>query len=643
MSEFDCSGCHKPAMQHLRALEHDVLESLARGKPLQFAMDQLCRQAEGLAPDVVCSVLSVDSAGRLHPIASPSLPKHYSAALDNLPIGPDVGSCGTAAFLGEPIEVTDISTDPRWAPYKHLVLPLGLKACWSSPIRSSDGRVIGTFAFYYRTCRGSSPLDRAIVEACVHLCAIALEQEERKASIHRLAYYDSVTGAANRASLERHGSRAVAFAIESRSGVAIHCIDLDNFKEVNDTLGHRAGDILLKTFAQRVSAASRPGEFLARIGGDEFAIVQSSIASVGDIRELASRLIAATSEPFDIEGAELSISASIGIARAPEDGADLSALLKNADLALYEAKANGRGHFRFFDARVDSQIASNRRIGQELKHAVAGDEFELHFQPIVDLAASEISGFEALIRWRHPHDGLLAPAHFLPVAEKAGLMNEIGRWVLKEACAAAASFPGSVRVCVNLSPTQLDRPGFALDVANAVASSGLSPNRLELEITESTLLIENAATSACLRNIRELGVSIALDDFGTGCSALSHLRAFPVDRIKIDRSFVQEAVARPETASIVRAIIGLARDLGVKTTAEGVETPSQLRMLHRFGCDEIQGFLVSRPKPLEALLREVGEAEVNSRYSPDSWGCGFSALSELTKPLGEECDPPLGE
>lgn len=609
MSELDCNGCQKPAMLGMRALQHDVLESLARGKPLEHAMDQLCRHAERLAPEVACSVLSVDRSGRLHPIAAPSLPEHYSAAIDNLPIGADVGSCGAAAFLGEPIEVTDISTDPRWAEYKDLVLPLGLAACWSSPILASDGRVIGTFAFYYRTCRGASPLDRTIVEACVHLCAIALEQEERKASIHRLAYYDMVTAVANRASLERDGKQAVASAIENGFSVAIHCIDLDHFKDVNDTLGHRAGDILLKAVAGRISSALGPGEFLARIGGDEFAVVQSSATCMADIRSLASRLIAAMSEPFDVEGAVLTISASIGIARAPDDGADLSALLKKADLALYEAKAKGRGHFRFFDADIDAQIASNRRIGQELKQAVARNEFELHFQPIVDLAASAISGFEALIRWRHPRDGLQAPARFLPVAEKAGLMNDIGHWVLREACALGASFPGAVRVCVNLSPTQLDKPGFALDVANAIAASGLSPRRLELEITESTLLIENAATSACLRDIRALGVSIALDDFGTGCSALSHLRAFPVDRIKIDRSFVQEAVAKPETASIVRAIIALARDLGVKTTAEGVETQAQLRMLHHFGCNEIQGYLVSPPRPFEAFLADIGAAE----------------------------------
>jgi predicted signal transduction protein with EAL and GGDEF domain len=322
--------------------------------------------------------------------------------------------------------------------------------------------------------------------------------------------------------------------------------------------------------------------------------------------------VSAASAPIDLEDATVTVGASIGIARAPQDGADLGALMKKGDIALYEAKADGRGGVRFFDAEIETRIAVARRIRQELKRAIAGKQFELHFQPIVDLATGRLSGAEALIRWRHPADGLRPPGEFLPVAEKTGLMNEIGDWVLRRSCELATAFPASMRVCVNLSPTQLEKPGFALDVANALATSGLSPRRLELEITESTLLVESSATLACLSDIRGIGVSVALDDFGTGCSALSHLRAFSIDRIKIDRSFVQEAVDRPETASIVRTIIALARDLGVKTTAEGVETSAQLRMLHKLGCDEIQGYLVSRPRTIEAFLADAPETRVGA-------------------------------
>lgn len=612
MLDLDCRVCPKPILEGLRALQHDVLESLARGKPIEFAMDQLCRHTEALAPGVICSVLSVDRSGRLHTLAAPSLPHSYNSVIDDLAIGPDVGCCGAAAYFGRPVGSTDLATDPHWAAFTDLVLPLGLRACWSSPIQAPDGRVIGTFAFYYSTCREADDIERMIVEACVHLCAIALEQEERNAKIHRLAYFDPLTGAANRVSLERFGDDITPAAIAQGGRIAMHCIDLDNFKEINDTLGHRAGDLVLKAAAERISGKLTNGDFFARVGGDEFVVVQADAASRSDVRDFAFGLISAIGAPLDLEDAAVSIGASIGIALAPDDGADLAELMKKGDIALYEAKANGRGGVRFFDTAIETRIAADRRTRQELKRALARGELELHFQPMVDLVTQEISGFEALVRWRHPIDGLREPAQFLPVAEKAGLMSEIGNWVLRRACALATTLPESMRVCVNLSPVQLEKPGFALDVANAVVSSGLSPRRLELEITESTLLIENAATLACLSDIRSIGVSVALDDFGTGCSALSHLRVFPVDRIKIDRSFVQEAVARPETAAIVRTIIGLAHDLGLQTTGEGVETRAQLRMLHEFGCDEIQGYLISRPRSLDAFVSESFEMRIEA-------------------------------
>jgi diguanylate cyclase (GGDEF)-like protein len=616
MLALDCKDCSKTT-EGLRALQHDVLESLARGKPIGVVMDRLCRHAEALAPGVVCSVLSVDRSGLLHTLAAPSLPQHYSVMIDNLAIGPNVGSCGACAWFGAPVESRDIATDSRWAEFKSMVLPLGLRACWSSPIHASDGRVIGTFAFYFPTCRGASEIELTIVATCVHLCALALEKEERNARIHRLAYYDSLTGAANRVGLERHGEMVVAKAIEKGARIALHCVDLDNFKEINDAFGHRAGDLLLKMVADRISARLSPGDIFARVGGDEFVVVQTDARSRACVRDYAAKIAEAVSAPFDLEDASVTIGVSIGVACAPRDGRDLSTLLQKGDIALYDAKGDGRGRLCFFDSEIEARAAADRRIRQELKQAIAGRQFEAHFQPMVDLAAGRVSGYEALIRWRHPGGKLLGPAEFLPVAEKAGLMNEIGEWTLRESCAlAAARLSPETRVSVNLSPTQLEKPGFALDVARVIEASGLSPRRLELEITESSILVENAATMSCLQDIRRLGVSIALDDFGTGCSALSHLRAFPIDRIKIDRSFVQEAVERPETAAIVRTIIALARDLGAETTAEGVETKEQLRMLRRFGCDEIQGYLVSPPRSIDDLL--MRERSALSRATPSS-------------------------
>lgn len=602
MLELDCDNCSNATMQGLRALQHDVLERLARGRPLQETMNELCRRAEQLVPHIICSVLTVDREGRLHPLAGPSLPEHYSLALDGMRMGPDAGSCGVAAYFGEPIEATDIETDPRWADFRALALPLGLRACWSSPIRASNDRVVGTFAFYYPSCRGASPLDRTIVETCVHLCAIALEQEERKERIRRLAYFDAVTGIANRAAMEQLGESAIAAAVANGFGAAIHCVDLDNFKEINDTLGHRAGDILLKSVGERIAAIVKKGDIVARIGGDEFAVVQSHAASPADVGGFAMRLMEAMTAPFDLEEAMATVGVSVGIARAPDDGFDLRTLMRKADFALYEAKSSGRGHFRFFDPGIESRISANRRIWQDLKQAVDGGEFELHFQPIVALGVARVCGYEALLRWRHPRDGLRTPEDFLPVATKAGLLYEIGAWILNEACASAAALPPDARVSVNVSEVQLEKTGFARDVAAALAGAGMDPSRLEIEIAGPLRLDDNAEILSCLTAIRQLGVSIALDDFGAGGATLAHLRALPVDRVKVGRSLTQAAATDPRAATIVKALVVLAHDLGVATTAEGVETDAQLRMMRQFGCDEIQGFVVSPAQPLSAFL-----------------------------------------
>lgn len=602
MTEDDGKSPESPILIGLRALQHEILEAVARGRPLPSVMDDLCRGVETLAPDVICSILAVDHLGLLRPLAASGLPEHYSAALDGLAIGPKVGSCGTAAFRGEPVEVVDIANDPLWADYKSLALPLGLRACWSSPIQASSGRVIGAFAFYYRTCRGASPLDHAIVKTCVHLCAIALEQEERTRRIHQLAYFDSLTGLPNRVSLQERGSAALAEALQQDAGFSIHCIDLDGFKKVNDTLGHGAGDMLLAGVARRFSACLASGEIIARIGGDEFAVLQPSTSCDAEIHALARRLIAASRDPFDVDGFAVAIGVSVGIARAPRDGRDFGDLMKKADLALYHAKSNGRAQYQLFESSIGQRLLARHQIEQDLKQALAQQEFELHYQPMVDLDSIRISGVEALIRWRHPQRGLMPPMDFIPLAEETGLITDLGDWVLREACARAACFPQGVRIAVNLSPMQLRKPGFALTVLKAIETAHLPPERLELEITETALLTEDAAALACLRDLRSLGVSIALDDFGTGYSTLSRLLAFPIDRIKIDRSFVQELGAKGESASIIQAVVGLARDLSIKVTAEGVETNLQLRQLHGLGCDEVQGYLLSKPKPLSDLL-----------------------------------------
>jgi diguanylate cyclase (GGDEF)-like protein/PAS domain S-box-containing protein len=433
------------------------------------------------------------------------------------------------------------------------------------------------------------------------------ERRKAEARIEHLAHYDALTNLPNRVSFRANMDRAL-HGVEQGAVIGVLCLDLDHFKEVNDTLGHPVGDALLQVVADRIRACVRPTDCVARLGGDEFAIVQVPINQPADCIALATRLIASIAEPYDIGGHQIVIGASVGIAIAPGDGNDADSLLKNADMALYRAKEDGRGAYRFFEPDMDARMQVRRALELDLRKAVALEEFELYYQPIVDLATNKVSCFEALLRWRHPQRGMVTPDNFIPVAEEIGLLGTMGAWVLKKACAEAIQWPQDILVAVNLSPAQFKTGTLVLDVIAALGASGLAANRLELEITESVLLQNTDATMSTLRQLRDLGVRIAMDDFGTGYSSLGYLQKFPFDKIKIDRSFVRDVIDKPESIAIVRAVTGLGRTLGMTTTAEGVETADQLEQLRREGCAEVQGYLFSRPKPaheLGALLQQL--------------------------------------
>ncbi len=371
-----------------------------------------------------------------------------------------------------------------------------------------------------------------------------------------------------------------------------------------------AGDALLQAVSERLRRSLRDVDTVARLSGDEFAILAPSSGSVQGIRTLAERLVKAVGEPYCIDGHRIVINASIGVALAPTDGARADDLLKNADMALYEAKGDGRGVFRFFERAMQDRLQSRRAMEMDLRQALERREFEVFYQPIFDLEADRIGGFEALIRWRHLERGLVPPAEFIPVAENAGLIIPIGEWVLRQACAEARNWPGHLRLAVNLSAVQFRSPTLIDAVADALSAGGIAASRLEFEVTESLLLQQNDEVLATLHRLRGLGLRIALDDFGTGYSSLGYLRSFPFGKIKIDRSFVQEMVERPECASIVDCILGLAASLGMRTTAEGVETEEQLLQLRRTSCTEVQGYYIGRPMPateaLAMLARDGG-------------------------------------
>ncbi|MBR1198320.1 EAL domain-containing protein [Bradyrhizobium sp. AUGA SZCCT0240] len=444
-----------------------------------------------------------------------------------------------------------------------------------------------------------------------YLVAVVDITERRKAEarIAHMAHHDGLTNLSNRDFFQDRLRLALERSQPAGKRVAVLCVDLDLFKNVNDSFGHPIGDRLLKAVAERLRSEVRGDNFVARLGGDEFVIVLPSDVSPNEASDFADRLIGVLSAGYDIDGIEVIVGASIGIALSPGDGASCEELMRNADMALYRAKSDGGGVHRFFEREMNQQAQKRRDMERDLRRAFAHGEFELNYQPLVDIAANRISGFESLLRWRHPDKGMVSPAEFIPVAEDIGLIVALGEWVLREACSEAMNWPADIKVAVNLSPVQFRSRHLVQAVISALAHSGLSPRRLELEITESVFLAETEANLAILHQLRELGVSISMDDFGTGYSSLSYLRSFPFDKIKIDRSFVKDLAQRSDCVAIVRAISGLGRSLNITTTAEGVETTDQLDWLRAEGCNEVQGFLFSAARPaseVAALLSGFG-------------------------------------
>jgi diguanylate cyclase (GGDEF)-like protein len=434
------------------------------------------------------------------------------------------------------------------------------------------------------------------------------ERKQAEAAVVFMARHDSLTGLPNRIMFHERLEQSIEL-VGRGAGCAVLCLDLDHFKFVNDTLGHPVGDGLLRGVANRLRDCVREVDTVARLGGDEFAIIQHDVSRANDAEFLANRIITAFQDPFEIEDHHIRTGISIGVAIAPGDGRTAQKLLTNADIALYLAKSEGRGTARFFEPEMDTRIQARRTLELDLRNAISGNEFEMYYQPLVNLNTSRIIGFEALLRWHHPSRGLVSPMEFIPLAEETGLIVAIGDWVLRTACLEAKAWPEDIRVSVNLSSIQFTKGNVLTAVKAALEASGLRPDRLELEITESVLLQNSDSTLSTLRQLRAMGVAVALDDFGTGYSSLSYLRSFPFDKIKVDQSFVRDLVKDKEAMSIIRAVTGLGQSLCMKTTAEGVETLEQLDILRTEGCTEVQGNVFSRPRPAGELPRLIENIE----------------------------------
>ena len=427
------------------------------------------------------------------------------------------------------------------------------------------------------------------------------ERRRAEQQIAHMARHDALTDLPNRVLLREQLEHELK-RVKRGEIIAMLCLDLDHFKSVNDTLGHPIGDELLKLVADRLRGCTREPDTIARLGGDEFAIIMTQLRQPSDAAVLARRIRTSVSRPYQVDGHQIISDISIGISIAPVDGTEPDQLLKNADMALYGAKADGRGTYRFFEAEMDKRMKERRDLEMDLRQALTNGEFELHYQPLVNLQTNEITAFEALLRWHHPAKGLISPADFIPIAEETGLIVSIGEWVLRTACKETANWPDHVKVAVNLSPAQLKTKNLVSIVKDALADCGMAPERLQLEITETMLMQNTFATLAMLHELRKLGVQIAMDDFGTGYSSLSYLRSFPFDKIKIDRSFIQDLANGAEPRAIVHAVAGLAKCLNMISTAEGVETQQQLDTLQAVGCTEMQGYLFSKAKPADEIV-----------------------------------------
>jgi diguanylate cyclase (GGDEF)-like protein/PAS domain S-box-containing protein len=588
-------------------LQHKMLDALVREVPTDDVLKMMCHEVEAIAPEVISSVLRVED-GKLRTLAGPSLPEAYSRLVDGVVVGPRTGSCGTAAHTGETVIARDIATDPNWHGIAHLALAHGLAACWSTPIKSSDGRVLGAFAFYYRQPHDPDEFHRRLVEVIVHLCALTLEREEARNRIRRLAFYDDLTGLPNRSLLHAQAAQAISAADHNGQQLAVLFIDLDRFKQVNDSMGHPGGDALLRTVARRLQDETGPMDIVGRLSGDEFVVVLTA-CDAASARERSEHLLQALSRPWQLGDVEMRSSASIGISLFPHDGSDMDALIQNADMAMYQVKHSGRARARFYSPEMNQGAQERLALESALRDALEHNQLQLHYQPQIDIADGHLHSVEALARWQHPTLGNVPPMRFIALAEECGLIGELGQWALREACRQLARWRRDglhvPSVAVNLSPTNFHDVELPAQIARILQHEALSASDLTVEITEEVLLDADPITVRTLREVHALGVQLSMDDFGTGYSSLSYLRQLPISELKLDRSFVRDIEGDSIASALTQAIAHIGQSLQLKVVAEGVESHAQMQLLGQQGYQIAQGFHFTPALPPEALAQWV--------------------------------------
>ncbi len=601
----------------MRSGQAELLEMIATSAPLEDVLLRLVRLVESQLSGIRCSVLLLDSDGQhLRHAAAPSLPQSFVDAVDGVRIGPNVGSCGTAVYRREAVIVSDIANDPLWENYRELAVAHDFQSCWSTPILSHEGTVLGTFAMYSSTCREPTAADNSLLDMSTRIAGIAIERKHAEDRIRHMANHDALTGLPNRALLNDRLSQAVSMARRHDGWVAVAFLDLDNFKTINDSLGHNAGDELLKTVAQRMKTCVRSTDTVVRLGGDEFVIVLVDLPKNPDvISEKLQKIRTAISETITLEGHDIRVASSMGVAVYPNDGTDVDMLLANADAAMYRVKEQGRDSIQFFTPDMSAKVQGKLKLQQELRNAIAHNEFALLYQPQADLQTGKIFAVEALIRWNHPTMGLITPDKFISLAEEIGLIVPMGDWVLHEACRQNKAWQDAglppMSVSVNVSARQFKEKNLVSRVVHALSESGLEAQYLELEITESLIMQDVEQAVQTMQELANLGIQISIDDFGTGYSSLSALKTFPVARLKIDKSFINNLASSNSDKAVTSAVISLGQKLNLKVIAEGVETREQVSFLRDNNCDEIQGYFLSRPIASEAIERLVEKKPVD--------------------------------
>jgi diguanylate cyclase (GGDEF)-like protein/PAS domain S-box-containing protein len=591
-----------------------VLDLIARDAPLMETLSALARLVESEAEGGRCAILLLDPDGEVLTVAAaPSLVDTGLHEADGMVVGPRAGSSGTAVHRRAAVLVPDVATEPLWADTRQVALARGLRAAWAMPIITADSRqVLGTVSIYFDRTRTPEQSDHRLLVAAAHLSDIAIQRNQAQARLAHQAAHDALTGLPNRVFFLDRASHALDRTKRSHTWVAVLFCDLDRFKFINDSLGHDAGDRLLGELARRLQEVVRPGDTVARFGGDEFTILCEGIEDESHALAIAERVGRVAATPFVLGDAEVFVTMSIGIALGTGPRARPAALIENADAAMYRAKARGGNRHEVFDHDMRARAKRRLALQSALHRAVERGEFQVVYQPLVRLTTRQPVGAEALVRWRHPERGLVGPQEFIGLAEETGLIVPIGTYVLREACLQAARWrritPGGepMAIKVNLSARQFAHPNLVEVVAGILGDTGVDPASVFFEITESVLMEDVESTSAALRELKSLGVSLTVDDFGTGYSSLLYLKRFPVDELKVDRTFVAGLLTNAEDAAIVAAVVNLAHTIGVQAVAEGVESGSQATRLIELGCDFGQGYHFGRPMPAESLPLHLG-------------------------------------